>query len=581
MLRKCIHEKFLSQRLLNASKWTSYRALNSHKFKEAFLDPCPSNYEQLSPVSFLKRTSNLFESKPAILYSPTNINLTYIQFQKRCSRLASSLIKEYGVKSGDVVSIMCFNTPPMFEAHFAVPGCRAVLHTINVRLSPSDIAFQLEHAESKVLLFDIEFSDVIQSTIQMIEPKHRPSLVKIEDKSFEGKLSHQFLECCNYEDLICRGNPNFELMLPESEHDAIALCYTSGTTGNPKGVITHHRGAYLTSLAWQQIWRMDLFPKFLWIVPLFHCNGWCLPWTMAAQAGLNICQRHFTGSTLSDDLLNNDVTHMAGAPVIMNMLLSSSQEKKQKIKHKQIQTSFLTAGAPPPIPLMERFKSELGIDITTAYGLTETYGPLTCSLSTIDEKEKILHQAFHIAAAEIRVVDPDTYELVPKDGVHVGEVIAKGNTIMKGYLRNERATLEAFQDGWFRTGDLAVWYPSGIFEIKDRAKDVIISGGENIMSVEVESALYSHPNVVGVACVAMPDDFWGEVVCAVVETDLHQSDKKVTESELIEHTRNLLAHYKIPKLVLFRKLPRTATGKIQKHILKKELLAELIDRQNN
>ncbi|KAG5188716.1 acyl-CoA synthetase [Tribonema minus] len=553
--------------------------VHTHKFDEPFLTPCDANFEQLTPVSFLERTATLFPQQPAYIYDALDLKITYATMHERCRKLAHTLVKQFGVRPGDVVSVLGPNTPAVVEAHFAIPGAGAVIHTINYRLTAADIAFQLEHAEATLLLCDVEFLPLALEALEIIDGKHRPTLVEIADASY-SKDGVPGAVAATYEELVAAGDAGFALRKPASEHDAISLSYTSGTTGSPKGVVTHHRGAFLASLAWQQGLEMSLRPVFLWVVPLFHCNGWCFPWTMAAQAGVSICQRH--AESLLRAMAAHDVTHLAGAPVVMNMLLNAREDLKAPVRARHAARrdggpDFMVAGAPPPPLLMRQVDAELGIRTRTAYGLTETYGPSTGFLPEhADEApadHQLIWQAPSLCLAESAVVDPATMERVPEDGETVGEVVLRGNMVMKGYLRNERATMEAFAGGWFRTGDLAVAHPGGRFEIRDRAKDVIISGGENIMSVEVEAALHTHPAVNGVACVAVPDEHWGEAVCAVVELR-PAYEGSVTAADLIAHARNLLAHYKAPRVVLFRALPRTATGKIQKHVIRRAVKEE-------
>jgi fatty-acyl-CoA synthase len=610
----------------------------THKFNESYLQPCAANCEQLTPLSFLQRSAELFGSHPAVVYDAADVRLTYSELQSRCSRLASALQQRLSIVPGDVVSVMAYNTPPMLEAHYGVPGSGAVLHTINTRLDAAGVAFQLEHAESRALLCDVEFVAVAREALQLMDPKHRPILIHIQDSSHHsssGSSGGHYgsnakvapAAVASYEELLADGDATFQLQRPVSEHDAISLCYTSGTTGSPKGVVTHHRGAFLNSVASAQSWALPPRPVFLWIVPMFHCNGWCFPWTVAARGGVSVCQRHVRADSLLHAMATEGVTHMAGAPVVMNMLLHAEPAAKAPVKAltaegKRFQ--MITGGAPPPPSLLRSLKSDLGIEVMASYGLTETYGPAAAAAwdpswdgaSQIDRDGKLIWQARSLCCAGAAVAATASLNkmssessssstttaaeilTVPADGTTVGELVLRGNTVMKGYLKNERATLEAFAGGWFRTGDLAVAHPNGRFEIKDRSKDVIISGGENILSVEVEAALHSHAAVSGVACVAVADDYWGECVCAVVELTAAaaasiassnssssssssmnndsstSSSEKMLAAELIAHTKQFVAHYKAPRVVLFRPIIRTSTGKVQKHELRKVLAAE-------
>ncbi|KAM3568621.1 hypothetical protein VYU27_009257, partial [Nannochloropsis oceanica] len=475
----------------------------------------------------------------------------------------------------DTVSVMCLNTPPIFEAHFAVPGVRAVLNTLNTRLDAPIIAFQLRHGESKVLITDTEHSAIVEAALQILDKEgvSRPLVVDIVDRHYlgEGKRLGKW----EFEEFLAQGDDGFELQGPEDEGDAIALSYTSGTTGDPKGVVTHHRGAYLNSLANIISWRagMPQHAVFLHIVPMFHCNGWCFPWAITALAGTHVCTRWIRSDLLYEAMDIHRVTHFCGAPILMTLLLNASHEHKRDLHGRNIQ--FMTAGAPPPPSLLRALKKEVGIDASTAYGLTETYGPITVHVEEHADEYPDLEghaldcqlqwQAPNVGVEEVIVADPDTLLPVPADGETQGEVLVRGNTVMSGYLKNESATEATFAGGWLHTGDIAVAHKNGRIQIKDRLKDIIISGGENISSIEVENALHLHPSIAEVAVVAKPCDKWGEVPCAFISL---KDGHVLSEQEAIAFSRQNLAHYKAPKRVIFGPLPKTSTGKVQKYQLR-------------
>ena len=528
------------------------------------LDPCPANYTPLSPLSLLARTAHVYPARTAVVYGARR--LTWREVYARCRRLASAL-RRAGVGKGDTVAVMLPNVPAMVEMHFGVPMSGAVLNTLNTRLDADAIAFMLDHAGAKVLFTDREFSGTIAAALQKTAVK--PLVIDVDDPAYEGGHSLG----TDYEAFIAAGDHGFDWHLPDSEWDAISLNYTSGTTGNPKGVVYHHRGAYLNAVSNMLSWGMPPHPVYLWTLPMFHCNGWCFPWTIAAAAGTNICLRRVDAKIIFDLIREHRVTHYCGAPIVHNLLLNAPAEWRSGIAHV---VSCLVAGAAPPVALIEGM-GRMGFDITHVYGLTETYGPAAvCAKHPewdalgIEERAQLNGRQgvwYHMQQG-MTVMDPQTMQPVPWDGETMGEIMFRGNLTMKGYLRNPQATREAFAGGWFHSGDLAVMQPDGYVKIKDRSKDIIISGGENISSLEVEDALYRHPAVMAAAVVAKPDAQWGEVPCAFVEL---KDGATVTEAEIIEHCRSRMARFKAPKAVVFGVLPKTSTGKIQKFVLRQRV----------
>jgi len=526
------------------------------------LDKNAANYTPLSPLSLLARTAYVYPQRLGVIHG--DWQLTWSEVYRRCRRLASAL-RQRGIGAGDTVATMLPNVPAMYEAHFGVPMAGAVLNTLNTRLDADAIAFMLDHAEAKVLLTDREFSAVAEQALRIAGT--RPLVIDVDDPEFSGGKS---IGETNYEQFIASGDPEFAWRMPDDEWDAISLNYTSGTTGNPKGVVYHHRGAYLNAISNILSWGMPQHPVYLWTLPMFHCNGWCFPWTIAAAAGTNICLRRVDAKMIFDLMRKHRVTHYCGAPIVHNLLLNAPAEWKRGIDHG---VSCLVAGASPPLALIEGME-KMGFDITHVYGLTETYGPAAVCAKHEAWNELPLEKRaelngrqgvwYHLQQA-MTVMDPATMQPVPWDGVTMGEIMFRGNLTMKGYLKNLPATQEAFAGGWFHSGDLAVMQPDGYAKIKDRSKDVIISGGENISSLEVEDVLYRHPAVMMAAVVARPDPRWGEVPCAFVEL---RDGAQATEREIIEHCRAHLAHFKAPKQVVFGPLPKTSTGKIQKFILR-------------
>ena len=524
-----------------------------------------ANYVPLSPLSYLERSAYVYPQRTSVIHGDRSF--TWAQTYERCRRLASALVQK-GVGRGDTVAVMLPNVPSMYEAHFGVPMTGAVLNTLNTRLDPEAIAFMLAHGEAKVLITDPEFATTIRRALELLEgPK--PLVIDSLDAEYPSADRCGEIE---YEDFIAGGDPEYAWRLPQDEWDAIALNYTSGTTGNPKGVVYHHRGAYLNAASNIISWGMPQHAVYLWTLPMFHCNGWCFPWTMAANAGINVCLRKVDVALICELIRKHKVSHFCGAPIVHGMLINAPEGMRAGIEHK---VSALIAGAAPPAAIIEGME-RIGFDITHVYGLTETYGPASvCAkhpewddLPIANRAERNGRQGvrYHMQEA-ITVLNPETMEPVPADGETMGELMFRGNLVMKGYLKNEKASEEAFAGGWFHTGDLGVMQPDGYVKIKDRSKDVIISGGENISSLEVEDVLYRHPAVMTAAVVAKPDPKWGEVPAAYIEV---KEGVAVTAEDIIAHCREHLARYKVPKFVEFCVLPKTSTGKIQKFVLREQ-----------
>lgn len=530
------------------------------------LDRNAANHVALSPLSFLARSARVYSNRTALIHG--SLRQTWAQTYTRCRQLASALAQR-GVGPGDTVAAMLPNTPAMFEAHFGVPMVGAVLNTLNTRLDAEAIAFMLDHGGAKLLLTDGEFASTVEQALsQMKNP--RPLVVDVEDALHpDGRRLGQV----SYDDFIATGNPDFVWSLPGDEWDAIALNYTSGTTGNPKGVVTHHRGAYLNAVSNVVTWEMPKHAVYLWTLPMFHCNGWCFPWTMALQAGTSVCLRRVDASLIFPLVREHRVTHMCGAPIVYGMLVNAPPSLRAGISHR---IEGLIAGAAPPAAIIEGCE-RIGIDITHVYGLTEVYGPAAVCAKQGDWAALPIEERARLNARQgvayplqetVTVLNPETLQPVPADGETIGEIMFRGNIVMKGYLKNPEATQEAFAGGWFHTGDLAVMFPDGYVKIKDRSKDVIISGGENISSVEVEEVLYRHPSVLVAAVVAKPDPKWGEVPCAFVEL---REGAPPDESGIISFCREHMARFKVPKQVVFGVLPKTSTGKIQKFALREQM----------
>jgi fatty-acyl-CoA synthase len=527
------------------------------------LDKNPANFQPLTPLSFLARAAQVFPEYTAIVYGSRR--MAYADYFARCRQLSSALAKR-GIGPGDTVSVMLPNVPPMLEAHFGVPMLRAVLHSINTRLDATVIAFMLDHAETKVLITDTEYAPVVREALALA--KNKPLVIDYADPEAPGLGERLGTE--DYEAFIASGDPSFTWQMPVDEWDAITLNYTSGTTGNPKGVVYHHRGAYLLSLGNTLAGNLGRHPTYLWTLPMFHCNGWCFPWTVPAVGGTNVCLRYVRPDAIWSALADNDVTHQCGAPIVMSTILNAPPEQKRTLGR---QVQFLTAAAPPPEAVLAAMR-EAGFNVVHVYGLTEVYGPAVVNewkseWDALDPGAQAARKARqgvkYVTLEDLTVLDPLTMQPVPADGETLGEVMFRGNLVMKGYLKNPAATEEAFAGGWFHSGDLGVLYPDGYIQLKDRSKDIIISGGENISSIEVEDVLYKHPAVQAAAVVAKPDDKWGESPCAFIEL---RPGFTVTAEEIIAHCRAHLAHYKAPRTVVFAEIPKTSTGKIQKFRLR-------------
>ena len=530
------------------------------------LDKTPANFVPLTPLSFLARTAAVYPDHISAVYEGRVF--TWAQTYARCRRFASFLAAR-NIGSGDTVAAMLPNIPAMNEVHFAVPMAGAVLNALNIRLDASSIAFQLDHGGAKIILVDPEFAGVIAEALTLMTgPK--PFVIDVDDAAFAGGKRIGELE---YEDALSQGDENFTAQPPQDEWDAIALSYTSGTTGNPKGVVTHHRGAYLNAVSNILAANLGPHPVYLWTLPMFHCNGWCFPWTIAAAAGINVCLRKVDPSKIFELIGKHGVTHMAGAPIVYNTLINASDAPKGTTARPVV---GLIAGAAPPVAVLEGAES-IGIKLTHVYGLTEVYGPASVCAEQPGWNDLPADQRAQLKRRQgvpyplqeaVTVIDPETMQPVPRDGETVGEVMFRGNIVMKGYLKNEKATLEAFAGGWFHTGDLGVLDETGYVIIKDRSKDIIISGGENISSIEVEDVLHKHPAVLFAAVVAKPDSKWGEVPCAFIEL---KDNASATEAEIIAFCRAQMPGFKTPKAVVFGPIPKTSTGKIQKFMLRDEV----------
>lgn len=527
------------------------------------LDRNAANYAALSPLTFIERAASVYPDRCAVVYRDSR--RSWLATYQRCRRLASAL-QQHGLEADDTVALMLPNVPAMYEAHFAVPMAGGVINGLNIRLDAGSIAFQLKHSGARFMLTDPEFSATVKAALEQVE--NPPLVIDVADPSEEGG---ELIGAVEYEDLLAAGDPDFNWSSPEDEWQAIALGYTSGTTGSPKGVVTHHRGAYLNAVSNTLAWNMHAHPVYLWTLPMFHCNGWCFPWTIAALNGTNVCLRSVSDAAIFDAIKQEGVTHMCGAPIVLSLMANASDELKQGIEHP---VSIMTAASAPPPTVLEAM-DRLNFKVTHTYGLTEVYGPaVVCSWHEEWNQLPIHEQAELKARQGVRypmldkliVADPETLEPVPKDGKTIGEVMFRGNIVMKGYLKNPDASAEAFKGGYFRSGDLAVCHPDGYIEIRDRSKDVIISGGENISSIEVEKVLYRHPAVSEAAVTAMPDNKWGEAPCAFI--DLRTGADAVTEQDIIAFCRDNMAHFQAPRKVVFGPLPKTSTGKVRKFELR-------------
>ncbi len=540
--------------------------MHENNIYEIGLDKNAANYAPLTPINFLERAATVYPDRLAIIHGERRY--TWGQTQRR-SRLLAAALRRHGIGRGHTVSVMGANTPELFEAHFGVPMTGAVLNALNIRLDAKAIAFILQHAETRVLITDTEFSATIAAALELLPNK--PLVIDIDDPLYDGG--------------VCLGEMDYEQFLSTAEHDAvdvdvsdewqgIALNYTSGTTGDPKGVVYHHRGAYLNAVSNALCWNLPAHPIYLWTLPMFHCNGWCFPWTLAAVAGTSVCLRQVRDAAIFDAIRRHHVTHLCGAPVVLNLLANADPVLREGIEH---EVQAMTAGAAPPaavIAAMER----MNFHVTHVYGLTETYGPsVVCAPQTQwevlpEQKRAELTARQGVRAPmleELMVADPETLQAVPKDGKTIGEVFMRGNLVMKGYLKNPSTTLAAFAGGWFHSGDLAVWHEDAYIEIKDRSKDIIISGGENISSIEIESVLFQHPLILEAAVVACPDDKWGEVPCAFVSL---KQGVSLSRDEVLDYCRSELAGFKIPKKVVFGPIDKTSTGKVQKYLLRERAM---------
>jgi fatty-acyl-CoA synthase len=527
------------------------------------LERNPANFQPLTPLSFLERAASVFPKHTAIIHGSRKWN--YAEFYARARRLASALAKS-GIKRGDTVSVMLANTPAMLEAHYGVPMTGGVLNTLNTRLDPPIIAFTLDHADTKVLITDREFAKTIEEALGLCKVK--PLVIDYDDPEFTGPGER--LGSREYEEFLAGGEPDFAWRMPDDEWDAISLNYTSGTTGDPKGVVYHHRGAYLLAIGNVVTCGMAKHPVYLWTLPMFHCNGWCFPWSISVAAGTHVCLRWVRAPAMFDAIASHQVTHLCGAPIVMATLLNAPAAEKKPLPHV---VEFFTAAAPPPEAVLAAMKAA-GFNVTHLYGLTETYGPAVINdwhrawdaLGPVEQAAKKARQGVRYVPLEaLEVMDPETMRPVPRDGETIGEVMFRGNVVMKGYLKNKAATEKEFAGGWFHSGDLGVMHPDGYIQLKDRSKDIIISGGENISSIEVEDVLYKHPSVQAAAVVAKADEKWGETPCAFVEL---KPGENADAEEIIAWCRKNLAGYKTPRYVVFTELPKTSTGKIQKFRLR-------------
>lgn len=538
---------------------------------EQGLDKNQANYSPLSPLTFIERAASVYPKRQAVVYG--TIRQTWQQTYERCVQFASAL-KKSGIKPGDTVAVLIPNIPQMLELHFSIPMSGAVINALNIRLDSGALQFMIQHGEAKILIVDVEYSAVIHRAVEGLD--NPPKIITITDSQYSYSSSDvlALTGATDYEDFLVSGDKNEKWCLPDNEWNAIALSYTSGTTGDPKGVVTHHRGAHLNAVSNILAWDMNAYPVYLWTLPMFHCNGWCFPWTITALNGTHVCLRKIDIDIIFDLMVDEGVTHLCGAPIVLSMLTQASNEQKQRLTHKM---QIMTAGSAPPPAILEAME-KMNFKVTHTYGLTEVYGPaVVCSwhnewdaLPITDQAELKARQGVRYHMLEkLMVADPETADSDPQpivsDGKTLGEILFRGNVVMKGYLKNPTANEKSFKNGWFHSGDLAVCHPDGYLEIRDRSKDLIISGGENISSIEIEKVLYRHPSILEVAVIAKQDEKWGEVPCAFVTL---KQEAALTEEEVIEYCRDNMARFKVPKAIIFGPLSKTATGKIQKNILR-------------
>nr|QLF98501.1 acylsugar acyl-CoA synthetase 1 [Solanum lycopersicum] len=534
----------------------------------------PANYVPLTPISYLERAADVFGDRTSVVFG-SSVKYTWEETHSRCLKLASALI-QLGISRGDVVATLAPNVPAMQELHFAVPMAGAVLCTLNTRLDSSMVAYLLKHSETKMIFVDQQFLQIAQQALSLLSKDKTikpPILILIPESNDSSPPVSNIHE---YENLLSSGSSNFTIRWPKSEFDPISINYTSGTTSSPKGVVYNHRGAYLNSISAFLCHGMALMPTYLWTLPMFHCNGWCMNWGVAALGGTNVCLRHVSAKDIFESISVNKVTHMSAAPIVLSMMANASPNDRKPLLHK---VEIMTGGSPPPPQILSKME-QLGFGVSHGYGLTETYsGATTClwkpewdSLPLEERAALKSRQGVKVLCIErVDVRDPETMENVPADGKSIGEIVCRGNTVMSGYLKDVKSTEEAFKGGWFHTGDVAVKHPDGYIEIKDRLKDIIISGGENISTLEVEGVLHSHPAVVEAAVVARPDDHWGQTPCAFVK--LKEGSEEITSDEIIKYCRDHLPHYMVPRAVVFQDLPTTSTGKVQKFILREKAKA--------
>ncbi|MGB7400660.1 acyl-CoA synthetase [Castellaniella sp.] len=535
------------------------------------LPQTPANFAPLTPLFYLERAADVYPDRLAVVHGlgPSALRYNWHQLYQRCRRLASALL-QHGLGQDDTVAVMLPNTPVMVEAHFGIPMAGAVLNTLNTRLDPATVAFMLDHGEARAVIVDREFSAVMSQALALRQRETPLLVIDVDDPLYDGPGGR--IGTLEYEALLAQGDADFSWRPPESEWDAISLNYTSGTTGNPKGVVYHHRGAAINAVSNILEWDMPKHAVYLWTLPMFHCNGWCFPWTVAARTGVNVCLRRVDAQAIIDRMVEHGVTHYCGAPIVHSMLVNAPQALRDRIPPG---VSAMVAGAAPPASMIEGMEA-LGIDLTHVYGLTEVYGPATACAKHAHWQDLDIGQRARLNSRQgVRyhlqrsadVLDPETMQAVPHDGQTMGEIMFQGNICMKGYLKNPQATRAAFAGGWFHSGDLAVVDPDGYIKIKDRSKDIIISGGENISSIEVEDVLYRHPAVLTAAVVAQPDERWGETPCAFIEL---KADATVTAEDIIAHCKAHLAGFKVPRHIIFGELPKTSTGKIQKFELRQQ-----------